>query len=111
MNGLEISTKAKIKLEAGGADESNNEEKGKILTIEGDSKFSVLSGDGESKKQFLEEFAKHLPVGIEGSGVEPQTQSSASMLDGRVEDVLKARRGEPSDLVRRPVTCGFVTKA
>jgi len=112
---LEIGTKAKVKVEAGGGD--NDEKQGKTLTIEGESTVSVLSGHGASRQQFLEEFAKHLPVGIEGftTGAVPQSRSTTSMLDGRLKDVLKARGGKSSepteyDSVRKPITCDFLTE-
>jgi len=107
-----------VKLAAGGED---NEKKGKTLKVQGESYIYVLSGHGAAQSRFLQDFAQNLPVRIEGFSAEaamveqPENQRLASLFDGRLGEILKARSSDSSetteyDSVRKPMSCDFVTE-
>jgi len=88
---------------SGGGFFGSSKKKEQILSIHGDAAMSVLAGSGEAKCGFLQEFAKRLPVSIQGfdgvaevdGGTEaPASASSTSLLEGRLGSLLAARRGE-----------------
>lgn len=81
---------------------------------------SVLAGSSEAKCSFLQEFAKRLPVSIEGfdgvAEVDGATEARASassasctsLLEGRLGSLLAARRGEGDrTTARKPISCDF----
>lgn len=117
--GIEIKTKAKIKVNAGGADEEqdaatsccegNSRKKGKVLSVKGGGTIKLFAGDGDKKKEFLTAFAQHLPVSIEGldGAPTPNTSYTASMLDGHLGDLVRARKAKADseyDIARKPLT-------
>jgi len=114
MTGLEIATKAKCELHAGGEDESQKK-KGRTLNVTGDGAVSVLAGHGAEQKAFVEAFAKHLPIKIEGyDGAAKAPQEGAlSLLEGNFGTILKARKGTLGETVsiRKPFSCDFASEA
>lgn len=132
-SGLAITTRAKAKLNAGGAGDDEDEdekecekccvkycptccgcEEEKCITmkIKGDSVIKMLAGSGKQKKKLLDTFAKYLPVSIDGfEGKVMPSKSSASLLDGRVQQILDARTADSSKFkaVRRPFTGEFIS--
>mmetsp|Transcript_17819 Transcript_17819/g.41778 ORF Transcript_17819/g.41778 Transcript_17819/m.41778 type:complete len:531 (+) Transcript_17819:79-1671(+) len=115
--GLSLGTKAGVNLAAGGADEKAGDKfkDGKVLKVQADSYITMPCGSGTAREQFLQEFAKRLPVSIEGFGgqpmdIQPESQGDASLLGGRLGDITKARKADAYESVRKPVSCDLLTE-
>jgi hypothetical protein len=112
LTGLSVSTKAKFRLQAGGEDENDKNKKGKTLHIEGNKVLKVISGHGVAQKTFAAAFSKYLKVPVVGgdASVTAVQSSEKSILEGRVKDILNARKGDANtQAVRMPKTADLIT--
>lgn len=111
--GLSLSTKARANVHAGGMDGTNGDKftDGRVLKLKGDSSITIPCGTGTARGKLLQEFAKRLPVSIDGFGGQPSgEQGGASLLDGRLGVIARARKADTYESVRKPLSCDFLTE-
>eukprot|EP00928_Gymnodinium_smaydae_P031550 TRINITY_DN23126_c0_g1_i2.p1 TRINITY_DN23126_c0_g1~~TRINITY_DN23126_c0_g1_i2.p1 ORF type:complete len:557 (+),score=106.31 TRINITY_DN23126_c0_g1_i2:94-1764(+) len=119
---IDISTRAKVKLMAGGADGSK---KGTTLKVLGKSSLKILTANGAAQAGFNQELGTHLPVSIEGLGRETanavvdqlQLDRAATIFQGPFDAIAKARAcvngsGEEVtyEAARKPISADFVAE-
>jgi len=111
--GFTLSTRAKMRLQAGGADE-DDKKAGKTLHIKGARTVKLLAGHGDARKSFIASFLKYTPVSIEGFGKDATASSTSartSILEGRIQEILKARLSDANTYkaVRMPTTADLIS--